>query len=114
MSLSRSLFSVSLLHHVGLGDERVLVVGEQEVTVFDALELEQVRLVGEEREPAVDLALAPAACGSNCTGTLLIFDGSMSLALRNAFHTGSLVACTPIFLPIMSCGRLDRALLPGS
>ncbi len=30
----------------------------------------------------------------------------MSFALRNAAHTASLVACTPIFLPIMSSGVL--------
>ena len=30
----------------------------------------------------------------------------MLFAFKNAFHTASLVACTPIFLPIMSCGVL--------
>ncbi len=49
--------------------------------------------------------------GSNCTGTLVIFDGSMSLAFRNAAHTASLVACTPIFLPIMSSGVLSGLFL---
>ena len=94
------------LHDVGLRHQRVAVVVEQERDGVDALGLEQVRLVGDEREPAVDLAWRPAAAGRTAPATLLTFDGSMLLALRNAFHTASLVACTPIFLPIMSCGVL--------
>src|SRR5579862_9018431 len=50
--------------------------------------------------------------GSNPTVTLSTFDASMLLALRNAAHTASLGDCTPIFLPIMSCGVL-MGLLAG-
>src|SRR5579864_3532817 len=44
--------------------------------------------------------------GSNPAATLVTFDASMLLALRNAAHTASLTLCTPTFLPIMSCGVL--------
>src|SRR5258706_11903662 len=44
--------------------------------------------------------------GSNCTGTLVIFEASSPAALTKAAHTDSLVAWTPIFLPYMSCGVL--------
>ena len=44
--------------------------------------------------------------GSNWTGTFVMLLGSMLFAFRNAFHTASFVACTPIFLPFMSSGVL--------
>src|SRR5690242_13728933 len=64
-------------------------------------------LVKNENQPSTSLDTSGE--GSNWAGTLVTLAGSMPLALRNAFHTGSLVACTPIFLPIMSCGVLIGA-----
>src|SRR5690349_2075837 len=61
-------------------------------------------LVKNENQPST--SFATSGCGSNCAGTFVILLGSRLLAFRNAFQTGSLVACTPIFLPTRSCGLL--------
>ena len=83
IALISSRFDVSslFLHDVRLRDERVVVVGEQEGHVATPCTFEQVRLVGDEREPAVDLP-ATSGDGSNCTGTFVILLGSIVVGLE--------------------------------
>src|SRR5258706_2542500 len=49
--------------------------------------------------------------GSNCTGTLVIFEASIPAALTKAAHTDSLVAWTLIFFLYISCGVLIALLV---
>ncbi len=42
--------------------------------------------------------------GSKSTGTTVTWEGSMPLAFSSAANTLALESCTPIFLPMRSCG----------